>query len=528
MRWRILASLLFSAVPLGSQLIAQHATAHARLDEAWRPLGHRADLPRELPWSSATVSLLFHEPRTGIFWSSGNPAALVDDIGERQTQYAIDVGRERGSWRRPLDPGEVTRRSASGTGWTRVSPRLALMGRAVASRESHDPGTRANSTRPYASTPYVTLDTSGSPTADARVDLEGVTSLAIADWRIGAALGLQSAQRQSWASGLVRRNRRAVPAVAAGATRMFGAFASGPYVRWQGTSETIQLIERDAEGTVVQLEGLRDVPRLDVLEVYYRRQTDRVATAGWSFGGTIRNLAWAAFIERSALAERLTQQRTNDPAEDRWNAAEWATGAAYEHRRGAHDRFLLRGTYVSLTGTGDAAADTSGVLFRAHEAVFSSRAEWRRVPSEEGWRIVATLSLDYGDRQRNAPSVPMTSRIEGLTTSAALEVGRYASRRLFAGSAIALGHYSANSAFPAPFSLGQSYRDFILGEYDLLARSSHATSAATGVRWVASSSITWWLHLSATHLAPSGPAPTAFGPHGSRARVGLATGVTLR
>lgn len=127
MRWRILASLLFSAVPLGSQLIAQHATAHARLDEAWRPLGHRADLPRELPWSSATVSLLFHEPRTGIFWSSGNPAALVDDIGERQTQYAIDVGRERGSWRRPLDPGEVTRRSASGTGWTRVSPRLALM-----------------------------------------------------------------------------------------------------------------------------------------------------------------------------------------------------------------------------------------------------------------------------------------------------------------------------------------------------------------------------------------------------------------
>ncbi|MEK6687209.1 MAG: hypothetical protein AABZ01_01965, partial [Gemmatimonadota bacterium] len=262
----------------------------------WSPLQPRADLPRRLPHGGAVpASLLLPPPRVGLFWTAGNPGGLRAELADTRTDFALSLGGESGSLRRPLDPGESSVRQATGMGWTPVDPRLGLLGRVVLEQERFVPGARADVVEAYPTSPFVTLDTSTTATRRIRVRLEGAASLQLGAWGLGLALGYQAREHQTIEAGFVRRTRQTLPGATIGLTRAVGSLRFGPYARWRNRAETIFLIESAADGQVVQLEGLRAVQPLEVSSLYYRRIEENIPSAGWSVAGPLVGGSWTLY-----------------------------------------------------------------------------------------------------------------------------------------------------------------------------------------------------------------------------------------
>lgn len=498
-------------------------------DQAWSPLQARADLPRRLPAPHATAaSLLLPATRVGLFWTAGNPAALRDELTDSRSDYAVGFVRESGTLRRPLDPVATRGRTASAHGGTVTGERLAFLGGALLDQQEFDPGTYANVAEAYPSSPFVTIDTSRNATRRTRVRVEGALSVRLRAWAIGTAIGYEAHERQSMASGLVRRTRYVLPGVTAGITRRVGPVRFGPYARLRVRAETVFLIEREGEGLVLQLEGLREVPRLDILGVYYRRIEERVPSVGWSAGGSAMGGTWSGHVERGWLRERLTRQETNNPAEDRWDAGAWTGGLAFQRSVSPRALLTLHAHHSALRGEGDLALDSAGPIFRAQERATSMRAEWRLSGDGVPWSFVTGLQATLEHRVRDAVSIPIASAQTGLTTVLSVEAGRQVTQRLFMTATLAGGHYSARSSFPAPFAMGPTYREYILPEYDLFSRRARPALVAVALRWATGVHSWVWLRGSSTYVsALQGPA-TAFGSDGSRKAVSVLAGVTHR
>jgi hypothetical protein len=497
--------------------------------ETWSPLQARADLPRRLPSVGAVpASLLLPPPRVGLFWTAGNPGALLEELSDTRTDFALALGHESGPLRRPLDPRERSVRQASGMGWTPVDARLALLGRVVFDQEHFDPGARADVVEAYPTSPFVTLDTSTTATRRTRVRLEGAASLQLGAWGLGLALGYEAREHQTIEAGFVRRTRQTVPGATIGLTRTVGPVRFGPYARWRSRAETIFLIERAAEGLVVQLEGLRDVPPLEILSLYYRRIEEDIPSAGWSIAGSLGGGNWTLYAERSWLRERLTRQERDDPAQDAWDANGWSAGGAYQRLVGRRTLFTLDARHTTLRGNGDLALDSTGVIFQAVERAVVTSADLRVLPDTGGWALVVGVQVRWEHRLRDALTVPIAAEITGLTSGVSVEVGRVLSPRVFATATIGSASYSANSSFPSPTALGPVYRAYVLPEYDLASRPAQLWMGAVGVRWTVSPGTSLWMRATGERVSPTRPGPTSFGPSGSRSVVGATIGVTLR
>jgi hypothetical protein len=497
--------------------------------ETWSPLAPRAELPRHLPWVDAvSASLLLPAPRVGLFWTAGNPAGLRGELADNWTDFALATGHESGTLRRPLDPGASTNRQASGIGWAPLDSRLALLGRVIFDQERFDPGAHADHVDAYPSSPFVTLDTSLTATRRTRARLEGALGLQLAKWGFGLALGYEAREHETVQAALVRRTRQTLPGGTIGLTRTVGRLRFGPYARWRNRAETILLVERQEEGLVIQLEGLREVQPLDILSLYYRRIEEDNPSVGWSVAGWLGGGAWTLYAERSWLRERLTRQEADKPAQDRWDARAWSAGGAYQRRVGRRSLITVDARYTTLRGDGDLALDSTGVIFRAAERAFLGSAEVRVQPDTVGWAFVVGVQVRWEYRLRDALTVPIAAEVTGLTTGVSVEVGRVFSPRLFATATLAYAGYSANSSFPAPTALGPVYRTYVLPEYDLASRPAHPMLGAVGVRWTVGPRTSLWFTGTAERVSTSKPGPTSFGPVGSRSVVGATVGVTLR
>jgi uncharacterized protein DUF6850 len=495
--------------------------------EAWSPLEARAELPRRLPWGDAVpASLLLPASRVGVFWTAGNPAGLRDELDDTRTDFALALGRESGTLRRPLDPGTRSGPRTSGIGWAPVDSRLALLGRVVFDQERFDPGAHADDVDAYSSSPFVTLDTSTTATRRTRARLEGALSVHLTDWALGLALGYEAREHETIESGFVRRTRQTIPGATIGVTRRFGSLRFGPYARWRNRAETILLIEREEEGLVIQLEGLREVQPLEILSLYYRRIEEDIPSIGWSVAGSLGGGTWSLYAERSWLWERLTRQEADNPAEDRWDARAWSAGGAFQRRVGRRSLVTVTARYSTLRGDGDLALDSTGVIFRAAERAFVGTAELRVLPDTAGWSLVVGVQVRLEHRLRDALTVPIAAEVTGLTSGVSVEVGRALSRRLFATATVGFASYSANSSFPSP-ALGPVYRSYLLPEYDLASRPAQSWLGAIGVRWMAGPQTSLWIRATGEVVSPSKPGPTSFGPDGSRSTIGTAAGVTL-
>lgn len=497
--------------------------------ETWSPLQPRADLSRRLPHVGVVpASLLLPPPRVGLFWTAGNPAGLRDEVADTRTDFAFALGRESGSLRRPLDPAESSLRQATAIGWTPVDEKLALLGRVVLDQERFDPGARADVVEAYPTSPFVTLDTSTTATRRTRVGLEGAAGLRLGGWGIGLALGYEARDHQTIEAGFIRRTRQTLPGATIGLTQAVGPVRFGPYARWRNRAETIFLIERAAQGLVVELQGLREVRPLDILSLYYRRIDEDIPSAGWSVAAPLLGGMWTLYAERSWLHERLTRQEVNDPAEDTWDANAWTAGGAYQRLVGRRTLFTLDARYTTLRGDGDLALDTIGVIFQAAERAVSGSAELRVLPDTVGWALVVGVQVNLEHRLRDALTVPVAAKVTGLINSVGVEVGRVFSPGLFASATVGSAGYSSNSSFPAPTALGPVYRTYVLPEYDLASRPAQPWLGAVGVRWTVGPRTSLWMKAVGERVSPTRQGPTSFGPEGSRSVVGATVGVTLR
>ena len=497
--------------------------------ENWSPLGSRADLPRRLPQVDAVpASLLLPAPRVGLFWTAGNPAGLRAELSDTRTDFALGLGHESGSLRRPLDPGASTIQQASGMGWTPVDSRLALLGRVVFDQERFDPGAHADVIEAYPTSPFVTLDTSTTATRRTRVRLEGAASLQLGTWGLGLALGYEAREHQTIEAGLVRRTGQTLPGATIGLIRTVGSVRLGPYARWRNRAETIFLIERAAEGQVVQLEGLREVRPFEIVALYYRRIEEDNPSVGWSVAGHLFGGDWTLYLERSWLRERLTRQEANNPAADKWDVNAWGAGGAYQRRVEQRALITLDARYTRLRGDGDLALDSTGVMFQAAERAASMSAELRVLPDTVGWSLVVGVQIRWEYRLRDALTVPIAAHVTGLTEGVSVELGRTVSPRVFATATLGFASYSANSSFPSPTALGPVYRTYILPEYDLASRGALPWLGGVAVQWKVGPRTSLWVSATGERVSPTKQGPTSFGPKGSRSMLGVSAGVTLR
>lgn len=498
----------------------------------WSVLAPRADLPRWMPSASTVVplSLLARTP-IGLFWTAGNPAGLTGSVDSARTDIMAAVARTRGDFRRPLEPSGTNLTRVSAISWRPFDHRLTMLGSVVLDQERLDQGSQSDETEPYPTSPFVTTDTSTSPIRRIRARLEGVAGWALGDWALGIAAGYDSRENQTIAGGLVRRIRQTMPGVALGATRRVAGIKAGITARYRDRSETILLTERAAEGVVMQLEGYQDVAPLGVNLAHYRRIEEGVASASLGLEGRLGTGRWVLFGEAARLRERRTRQQQDDPAFDRWNAASWTAGGAYQRFLGSGGRwvFTLDARYTSLTGDGDLATDSAGTVFIATERAFDGLAELRLLPVTGGWTGLIALSIGYERRVRNDSVAVIGSDVKTFDPGVSLEIGRALSSAVTLIGTGALLSRASNSAIPAPLLRGQVYQRLIAPELGLYTRDVTASSAGAALRWDVSTHTGLWLSVRTESVKPRGfPTPTAFGPTGSRTASSVILGVVMR
>lgn len=521
---KAIALLVLGALP--RVIVAQDAysESHARWGDPWSPLAPRADHASSLP-NARVGPVYFDSLRYGLFWTVGNPAALRSDISNARADYSFAVNRESGALRRPLDPSSTSSYRAEAIGWSVVSERLALLGRAALQRMTAT-SSAPNVLRPYSSSPFVTLDTSASDVDGTRAAVEGVAAVAVGCWSGGLSAGYDGAIQQSVEAGLVRTVRQSTTGLSMGMQRSFRGIVVAPYVRWRGRAETTSLFERDAEGTVLELETLTGGRFLSVLQAYFRRSSEQVVSGGWSMSSSPGARSWFAYGERSGLRLSLTSQATNDPAVDTWKANEWSGGIGYRVTLDSTLQavFLIRS--ASLTGSADLARDSLRNIGSSRETSHAASIDLRRTAAGSPWSHSLTTEITFERRDRLDRAVPIAASLTGLTVAMELQVSKRFRRAVMHGL-IATGRYSASGSFPDPNEFGTDYRRYVVGQYDLMGRPMTPFSFGVGARWRARDNSWLWSRVAWDRVSAERGA-TVFGAIGSRQVASATIGVTAQ
>lgn len=496
---------------------------------SWSPLGSRAELPRRLPSAgTATSAFLFGPPRIGTFWTTGNPAGLVEEVGEVRTDFSGTFSRQTGDYRRPLDPGSARLLQGAAQGWKPFSPRFALLGRVSFDQERLDPGTRADFTEAFPSSPFVTTDTSGSGVRRTRARLEGAAGWKLGRWGVGVTAGYEARDHLSLESTIVRRVRSAMPGLVLGVSRNIGGLRLGGFARGRHTAETVLLYTRTGSGRVYELTGYRESPLIDLRNLYYKRREQNTWSFGGTLGGEFGRVRWVLYGEADRLAERLTRQEQNEPAQDRWNESGWSGGAALQRGFGSRWLFTLHGRAVSLSGDGDLALDSAASIFHAKESALDSELELRMLSPGAGWTGALTLGLGHEARTRDDSTAGVTTKVTSTTSSVGFELGWSWGSRAFAAASVAAALYGPTSTLPNPVGRGAIYRYYFAPEYALYSARARPVAVSILLRYRLSSGTALWGSARVERLSPSQELPPATSlPAGRRTAVSIAAGVTV-
>lgn len=498
----------------------------------WSALRGAADLPRRLPGVGvATSSFQFDSPRLGSFWTAGNPGGLVDGIRDARSDFMFGWSRQRGDYRRPLDPGAARLLQGQAQAWKGFSPTVSMLGRVVFDQERLDPGTRADASAPYATSPFITIDTSGTGFRRTRAVLEGAAGWKLGGWGLGVTVGFDARDHTTILSGVVRRVRLATPGVVLGATRRMGAIEVGVLGRYRHKAEEIRVFQRSAATHVYQLAGYREVEAIATQPPYYRRREENSSAFGVSLAGQLGKTTWSLLAEKTRQREGLWRQQINDPARDRWNANGWEARAGLQRAVGSRGLLTVHAHITSLTGEGDLSTDSADVIFRAEESAWDVEAELRLLPAGSGWAGTATLGLAHESRDRRdvGGNSPIGASVGSTSPYLAVELGRSLGERFFLAVGGALSFYGPTSALPDPSNRGPLYQTYSAPELDL--SSSRATPVAFSLmlKYRAAKSATLWLSGRTERLSSSESVPiSAFTPSGSRTATSFSGGVILR
>jgi hypothetical protein len=173
----------------------------------WSPLRLAGTLSRTV--TGATLSLpgllTAPAPRSGLFWSTGNPAALLSEAVGAWSMYQLRHHSAKGTYRRPLDPDTESRVRLRAEGWTGGGTRAAAAGRVVVDRASFGAPFFPNVMDPFDTTPLLVVDTTGTDVNRTIARVEGAGAVAFGPLAIGASLGFEAGESRTVAAPVPRK-----------------------------------------------------------------------------------------------------------------------------------------------------------------------------------------------------------------------------------------------------------------------------------------------------------------------------------
>lgn len=474
-RWRVIATSLAGAM-LGAHVVSAYAQAPGdgmpRATEPllpawmtdWSPLVPIADHPRELPRAPGAPGLLLDAtPRIGLFWSAGNPAGLGSEVDRRWNGLGLQGALDRGSYRRPLDPGDALSVGFLGLGWQPLGRGAAAAGRVLVDQENLRRAPFADLIESYGSDPNVLADSSFPKMRRVRARFEGAFGWASRGWGLGISAGMEVRDHRSQEARFPRLGRRSVGAVTLGAARRLpvGRVRVGVHGGWQGSAETVNLLSQPALGTAYRVLGYAEPIRAEVgppTNLLFRRVRRDAWTAGVEAAGNVRFARWVLGWNTVHRRNRHFSALEAHPPQDRWVADGWVLRAALQHV--APDEPIgvtARLNYSRLDGDASR-ADLPGTVFRESETVFTADLELRYSPETTPW--MAGLSVVALREIRSAHDfvAEVRSHIRSWMPGAALELARAfgsGTRVSVAYSAVAR---SASASIPNPARIGPLYR----------------------------------------------------------------------
>lgn len=453
----------------------------------WSPLRPVADLSRTLPGTPALPGLLTTpQPRTGLFWTAGNPAALPADAAEAWSGYRGEWSGSSGEFRRPLDPGTVDATRLAAEGWRPVGERGGVAGRVLTDRLEFGTPAVAELSRPFGSNPLVVLDTAGEALGRTMARIEGAGGLRLGPVGLGVSLGFEARETRTLESPTPRAMRTAVPAVSLGATWAIPGtdrLELGVHGRWERGTHWFNLFSVAGPNRIYEVTGYGEVPPRDVSQTFYRRETERESLAAG--GGLLARVAGARivlFAERGETEDAHWSQESNDPAQDVWTAEGLTLGAAAE-RTFLDGRLDLHGavTRSALDGRSRLDAVEDQIAFTADEARLDLSIDARLQLA--AWTVGARAAGTHDARVRADSIAGMIADTRSWTTAGALEVARPLVAGFSASLGAAVATYKVAGSIPAPVVIGDVYRDYIGPELALDATDALSQTYSLTLLW---------------------------------------------
>jgi hypothetical protein len=535
-RWAAVACAASLAAGAGAPLAAQDLGSRP-VDvpawfQGWSPLLWTAELPRTLPSAVGSLPdpLLWELPRTGQFWSTGNPAALPFELADNFSAYRAFQARDRGEYRRPLDPARSTDAGLSVVAWGPFGERGAAIGRARVAHLDLD-GALSDYDLPYPGSPYVVMDTAGSALGRTDASLEGAAGWRAGPLAFGVALGYRAQQTRTEAAPVPRVLSAADPGASAGAVwNLSPQLRLGVQGRWRAHAERVLLYSIAAPSRVYWLQGYFEARPQDISGGWYQRRLERDGLAlKVSAAGELVGTAWTVFVGRGGQEERQGPPGQLDPKWDRWNTDAWTIGAALRRAPSAACvQLAISGRYTTLSGEARRGDLPDTVTFVGDESVFDGAADLR-LEATARVELLARLTVRHEDRVRRDQIARMRSELESWTTG----FGVAAAFRPISSFAVAAGAayaaYGAGGGVPDPTDLGIAYRTYVAPGLSLEATDARAWAASVSALWSVLPGGALWVRVEPAGLSgASGVAQLPLLPLGNRTGWRVETGIVVR
>lgn len=436
---------------------------------AWSPLSRLGDLGAA-PLSATTFGAIAPAPRVGLWWTAGLPATIAYELPDEYSEFRFAAAHAAGTYRRVMDPQDVSVVQASALGWRPIAQSGGAAGSFVVDQETSGARPFAATLVPYASDPFIVADTTSPATRRVRARLEGAFGWRVGALGLGIAAGLEEGDHRTRDAGFPHFGRTSTPAVRAGlAWTPFPSLQIGVYGRWTRNAETLSMGPRTTPGMVFRFAGYHDPDSAAVVgpAFSFSRSSRTAYTGGLAAGGHLLSTDWVAWVDRPRRINRHFSALVADPPTDRWEAEGWTWGGALQ--RWFLDRLLFTGTIRRETLHGDARlADLDGVVFRSSESELTVSSDLRYVPVASPWSVITSYVLVRTHRLRYDFIAEVGTDLVEWTPGLTIAVIRRMGRASVGLGASGVG-YSAVGAIPDANALGPVYQSHVAPTMTLAA-----------------------------------------------------------
>ena len=495
----------------------------------WSPLGEIGSLSRTMPSAGFNTPLLMlPPPKLGLFWSGGNPAGLAWDVSDRRAELIVGSGAEGGTYKRPLDPRELSEVRSSGSGWRKLGETGAAVGSSGIARTYLDPSGESDLFSPYASPRLVVTDTSRTAVRRTHARLDGAAGWRLGDWGIGIALGYDTKTSESDEAAFVRRVRAVRPAASVGVGRQLTEWLTvGVHSTQQAGEEVVLLTPAGALGVVHQLEGYRAVPAVVISSIpHYRRVSRASARNAVSVTGRVGSTQWAAYGADVRRVDHFAGSQVDNPITEDWHSSGREAGVSVQRPLwGGLGLLTAEGRAQQVTGQGTLLGP-SGTGLRTDEWRVEGSAELRLVDAFDRWSAVLRVGHSYEDRVVNDSAAAVRSHLRGMSPTFSGEFERPVGRGFVLTGGVAHTRFSGTGTIPDAAGHGPLYQRIFAPELDMMTSDIGVWALQGTVRWRRPDGTIVWLSAR-TERASSDTRSRDYAPGGNRHSTALTFGVVL-